>query len=59
VAGYGDAHFFVGKTENNQKTESTIQRLTTKQRIEELAKMLSGNQATEIAKKNAKELLKA
>jgi DNA repair protein RecN (Recombination protein N) len=58
VAGYGDAHFFVGKTENDQKTESTIQRLTNKQRIDELAKMLSGNQATEIAKKNAKELLK-
>ena len=58
VAGYGDAHFYVGKTEINNRTESTIQMLNHKQRIEELAKMLSGNQATDIAKKNAKELLK-
>lgn len=59
VAGYGAAHFMVCKKEENNTTMSYIKRLDQKERVEELAKMLSGNESTEIAKKNAKELLKA
>lgn len=59
VAGYGSAHFMVCKKEENNTTMSYIKRLDQKERVEELAKMLSGNESTEIAKKNAKELLKA
>ena len=44
------------KTENNQ-TESNIEELDTTQRIEELAKMLSGDSVTKEALANAKTLL--
>lgn len=58
VAGYGAAHFMVCKKEENNTTVSYLKHLTQKERVDELAKMLSGNEATEIAKKNARELLK-
>ncbi len=58
VASYGDSHFMIGKKEENNKTISYLKRLDREERVDELAKMLSGNVATEIAKKNAMELLK-
>lgn len=58
VAGYGDKHFFVGKLVKNNTTVSYMKDLNKEERVEELAKMLSGDEATDIAKKNAKELLK-
>ncbi len=58
VAGYGEEHFMVCKKEENNTTVSYLKRLNRNERVEELAKMLSGNQTSEIAKKNAKELLK-
>lgn len=58
VAGYGDKHFFVGKEVRNNETISYMKELSKSERVDELAKMLSGNEATEIARKNAKELLK-
>lgn len=58
VASYGDSHFLIGKREEGQQTVSYLRKLDKKERVDELAKMLSGNVATEIAKKNAIELLK-
>lgn len=58
VAGYGEKHFFVGKEVRNNSTNSYIKDLNKEERVEELAKMLSGDEATDIAKKNASELLK-
>ena len=58
VAGYGDAHFMVCKKEESNTTISYLKELNPNERVEELAKMLSGNEATEIAKRNAQELLK-
>lgn len=58
VAGYGEKHFFVGKVVKGNTTVSYIKDLSKEERVEELAKMLSGNEATDIAKKNAQELLK-
>jgi DNA repair protein RecN (Recombination protein N) len=59
VAGYGDQHFMVCKTNDGNSTISYLKHLNEAERIDELANMLSGNKATEIARKNAKELLKA
>lgn len=59
VAGYGDQHFMVCKKEEDNATVSYLKHLNAAERIDELANMLSGNQATEIARENAKELLKA
>ena len=58
VAGYGDKHFMVCKKEEANTTVSYLKELNPNERVEELAKMLSGNEATEIAKQNALELLK-
>jgi DNA repair protein RecN (Recombination protein N) len=58
VAGYGEEHFMVCKKEENNTTVSYLKHLDKNERVEELAKMLSGNQTSEIAKKNARELLK-
>ncbi len=57
VASKGDAHLFVFKEEVNKKTVSRIKQLTDKQRIEEIAKMLSAGKPGEAARENAKELL--
>jgi DNA repair protein RecN (Recombination protein N) len=58
VAGYGDKHFMVCKKEEANTTVSYLKELNPNERVEELAKMLSGNEPTEIAKQNALELLK-
>ncbi|MDI1233982.1 MAG: DNA repair protein RecN [bacterium] len=58
VAGYGQSHFMIGKREEQNKTVSYLKYLNKNDRVDELAKMLSGNVATDIARKNALELLK-
>ena len=57
VASKGDAHLFVYKEEVAKKTVSRIKQLTDKQRIEEIAKMLSAGKPGDAARENAKELL--
>jgi DNA repair protein RecN (Recombination protein N) len=57
VASKGDTHLFVYKEETGKKTVSRIKQLTDKQRIEEIAKMLSAGKPGEAARENAKELL--
>lgn len=59
VAGYGQSHFMIGKREEQNRTVSYLKSLNKTDRVDELAKMLSGNVATDIARKNALELLKA
>lgn len=58
VAGYGDQHFMVCKRNEENKTVSYLKHLTETERIDELANMLSGDKTTEVARKNARELLK-
>ena len=57
VAAKGTEHFNVVKDQLADKTETTIVKLNTHQRIEEVAQMLSGNQVTEAALIHAKNLL--
>ena len=56
--GYGQSHFMIGKREEQNKTISYLKALNPSDRVDELAKMLSGNSPTEIARKNALELIK-
>ncbi len=58
IAALGTSHFKVYKDDNEETTRSHIIPLTTNQRIEEIAHMLSGTQLTEAAINNAKALLK-
>jgi len=57
MAGKGDDHLFVFKESGSNITTTRIKRLTRAERVEEIAKMLSGDQPTKAAIANAKELL--
>jgi DNA repair protein RecN (Recombination protein N) len=58
VAAKGDCHFKVFKTETASTTNTQIKLLSNEERVNELAKMLSGEQITQAAVSNAMELLK-
>jgi DNA repair protein RecN (Recombination protein N) len=57
MASKGGNHLFVYKSDTKNKTTSSIKALTKDERVAEIAKMLSTGIPTEIALKNAKELL--
>lgn len=57
MASKGKAHFFVHKSIKNDFTYTQIKRLSTEERVVEIAKMLSGDNPKESAIQNAKELL--
>jgi len=57
IAGKGEHHFKVYKYDENERTYTSIRRLADEERIEELAQMLSGANASETARNTAKELL--
>ncbi|WP_439818303.1 DNA repair protein RecN [Weissella paramesenteroides] len=58
VAAIADHHFFIEKQVVGERTETTVRQLPENQRIDELARMLSGNELTSAAKENARDLLK-
>jgi DNA repair protein RecN (Recombination protein N) len=59
IAGAGHKHFFVYKEVKNNTTETQLKALSENERVEEIAKMLSGDSPTESAMTNARELLTA
>ncbi len=58
IAAKGSQHYRVFKTDDTEGTTSHIVRLSNEERIEELARMLSGSTLTQAAIDNAKALLK-
>ena len=59
VAAKGDAHYFVYKDNSSSKAVSRIRQLSEDERVQEIAKMIGGNNPSSIAYENAKELLGA
>lgn len=57
VAASGQAHFLVSKFERNGRTVSSISRLDKEARLQEIARMLSGESITAESLANAKSLL--
>lgn len=57
IAAKGHAHYFVFKDNSAEKTVSSIKRLSEEERIEEIAKMIGGNNPSKVAMENAQELL--
>ena len=57
VAAKGDAHYFVYKDNSSAKAVSRIRQLNEEERVQEIAKMIGGNNPSTIAYENAKELL--
>jgi len=58
IAANGDEHYFVFKENENERSVSKIKKLKQQEREEEIAKMIGGDNPTEIALQNARELLK-
>ncbi len=57
IAGKGDYHYLVYKKDNHETTNTYIKLLSQSERINEIAKMLSGEALTDAAIENAKVLL--
>jgi len=57
VAAKGDAHYFVYKDSSSVKAVSKIKKLNEDERVEQIARMIGGNNPSSIAFENAKELL--
>lgn len=57
IASKGKTHFWVYKDQSKESTTSNIKMLNGKERVEEIAKMISGSEVTEISLNAAKELL--
>ncbi|RKD90817.1 DNA repair protein RecN [Mangrovibacterium diazotrophicum] len=57
IAGKGEHHFKVYKYDEADRTYTSIRQLGVDERIDELAQMLSGSNASETARKTARELL--
>jgi DNA repair protein RecN (Recombination protein N) len=59
IAAKGNEHHIVYKQDNETTTNTNIKKLTNEERINEIAKMVSGKNLTNAAIQNAKELLKS
>lgn len=57
IASFADAHFKVSKIVKNGKALTTIEALEKTQRVNEIAQMMSGEKATDISLKHAKDML--
>ena len=57
VAAKGDHHFEVSKSHENSQTITEIHQLNQSERIEALAKLISGEQVTDLARSSAIELM--
>jgi DNA repair protein RecN (Recombination protein N) len=58
IASKGKNHYKVYKKDEGASTNTYIKLLNTEERLEEIAKLLSGKELTDAALKNARELLK-
>ncbi|WP_195934679.1 DNA repair protein RecN [Streptococcus sobrinus] len=58
VIAAADYQFFIEKESKDDSTVSTVRLLTAEERVEEIAKMLAGDQVTQAALSQAEELLK-
>ena len=58
IAALGDHHYRIEKISDEISTHTTVVPLSEEERVEELARLLSGTQITESARQQARELLK-
>jgi DNA repair protein RecN (Recombination protein N) len=58
VAAYADTHFLVHKYGKDQRTESTISKLKSRESEEEIARLLSGQEVTPSSLANARQLIR-
>lgn len=59
VASYADNHFRVRKTTRARRTRITVEPLSEEKRVEEVARMLAGEEVTDLSRSHAEELIAA
>lgn len=59
IASLADVHFVVEKDTGVARTNVNVRRLTNEERVDEIARMLAGEQITEAARENARTMLAA
>lgn len=57
IAGLADSHYSVEKRKSGERVTSSIRKLTNTERIEEIAKLISGEKVSDAALESAKELI--
>lgn len=57
IASYADVHFNISKITTGERTETTVSRLPDAGRVEEISRMLGGNNITDLTKEHAQEML--
>jgi DNA repair protein RecN (Recombination protein N) len=59
VASFAGEHFQVRKQAGPDRTRIAVQRLSATERVEEIARMLAGEEVTELSRSHAEELIAA
>jgi DNA repair protein RecN (Recombination protein N) len=57
VAAMADSHLYIHKEEENDRVKTSVKLLSTEEKINEIARMISGVEMTDLTKQHAKELL--
>ncbi len=57
IAAFADQHFLIAKSEKRGRTETSVHRMERVERVEEIARMLSGAKLTETSVRHAEHLL--
>jgi DNA repair protein RecN (Recombination protein N) len=58
IAAFADQHFLIEKAEKAGRTHTGVRKMEPKERVEEIARMLSGAQLTETSLRHAEQMLK-
>jgi DNA repair protein RecN (Recombination protein N) len=58
IAAFADQHFLIEKAEKAGRTHTGVRKMQPKERVEEIARMLSGAQLTETSLRHAEQMLK-
>jgi DNA repair protein RecN (Recombination protein N) len=58
IAAQADTHFVVDKAESKGRTSTSVRKLSSRERVEELARMIGGVKVSEAARRAAAEMLK-
>lgn len=59
IAAFADQHFVIEKQEKQGRTKTSVRLMKEPERVEEIARMLSGEKLTDASRKNAEQMLKA
>lgn len=57
IAAFADTHMYIEKTTKDESTFTTVRKLGNEERIAEIARIISGDNITETAAENAREML--